>query len=218
MLDVVLFDFDGTLIDNTDFLVKAWNNAIVTVLKEEHPEKYNIKQFLGIPAQAIANELSNDKETSEKLVKEFRVQKNLLNGSYTFYDGIIDLLNKLSKKVILGLVTSRSSDNNLLANALADIKIDHFFQVVIGYHDTVKHKPDAEPLLEALKQLNITPSENAIYVGDSLFDMRSANMAGIRSIGAGYGPSGEKLLTEKISFYASTVSELEKILLENLES
>ncbi len=110
-------------------MIDAWNKAISVVLKEEDPEKYNIKQFFGIPAQAIADELSDDKAISEKLVSEFRVQKNMLKESYSFFDGIIALLDKLSKKVTLGLVTSRSTENNLLSDTLADIKIDHFFQV-----------------------------------------------------------------------------------------
>ena len=217
ILEAILFDFDGTLIDNTEPLIEAWNKAISIVLEEEYPEKYNVVQFFGMPALAIAEELSNDKIITEKLVSEFRAQKKLLKETYSFFDGIIKRLYKLSKKVVLGLVTSRSSDNNRLSDVLEDIKIDHFFQVVIGYNETTKHKPEPEPLLEALKRLEITPSEKVIYVGDSPYDMRAAKSAGIRSIGAGYGPSGEKLLSEKISFYASNVIELEKIIFENLE-
>jgi pyrophosphatase PpaX len=217
MLEVVLFDFDGTLVDNTDPIIEAWNEAISIVLKEENPEKYNVMQFFGMPALAIAEELSSDKALSEKLVSEFRLQKALLKETYSFFDGIIKLLDKLSKEVTLGLVTSRSSDNNRLSNVLAEIKIDHFFQVVIGYNETSKHKPEPEPLLEALNRLEIAPSDKVIYVGDSPYDMRAAKSAGIRSIGAGYGPSGEKLLSEKLSYYASNVSELEKIIFENME-
>ena len=51
--------------------------------------------------------------------------------------------------------------------------------VVIGAEDTERHKPDPDPLLEALRRLEADPGE-AVYVGDSPFDVRAAKAAGHR--------------------------------------
>ena len=50
--------------------------------------------------------------------------------------------------------------------------------VVIGAEDTERHKPDPDPVLEALRRLGAEPAD-AAYVGDSPFDIRAAK-AGAR--------------------------------------
>lgn len=45
-------------------------------------------------------------------------------------------------------------------------------------NDTVKHKPDPEPLLECLKRLSLQP-EDVIYIGDAHSDYLASKNAGI---------------------------------------
>ena len=58
--------------------------------------------------------------------------------------------------------------------------------VVIGAEDTERHKPDPDPLLEALRRLEADPGD-AVYVGDSPFDVRAAKAAGLGAIAVGWG-------------------------------
>ena len=60
------------------------------------------------------------------------------------------------------------------------------FDVVVTGDDTVRHKPDPEPLLLALDQLGAT-AETAAYVGDSPFDIRAAKAAGMTAIAVSWG-------------------------------
>ncbi|MEG0450304.1 MAG: HAD hydrolase-like protein, partial [Lysinibacillus sp.] len=45
--------------------------------------------------------------------------------------------------------------------------------------DTEKHKPHPEPLLVCLEGLHATKNE-AVYIGDSIYDMQCANSAGVK--------------------------------------
>lgn len=56
--------------------------------------------------------------------------------------------------------------------------IDKYMKIAILADDTLKHKPDPEPLLKCLKEIGLEPGE-VIYIGDSLSDYQAANSAGV---------------------------------------
>jgi pyrophosphatase PpaX len=70
--------------------------------------------------------------------------------------------------------------------------MDKYFQVVISADDVTKHKPDKEPLIKAISELNSTP-ENTLYVGDSKFDMECAINAGVSPVLVGWQKNSEEL-------------------------
>jgi phosphoglycolate phosphatase-like HAD superfamily hydrolase len=76
------------------------------------------------------------------------------------------------------IVTSGS----LYATKLLLNKSLRYFQVVVTFEDTKKHKPNAEPLLVACKKLKLKPEE-AVYVGDMVIDYKTAKNAGTKFIG-----------------------------------
>ena len=58
--------------------------------------------------------------------------------------------------------------------------------MLVGAEDTERHKPDPDPLLEALARLDAAP-DDAAYVGDSPFDIRAAKAAGLFAVAVGWG-------------------------------
>jgi pyrophosphatase PpaX len=60
------------------------------------------------------------------------------------------------------------------------------FEVVIGMEDTKRHKPDPDPILEALARLDAAPAD-AAYVGDSPFDVQAAKSAGVYAVAVAWG-------------------------------
>lgn len=60
------------------------------------------------------------------------------------------------------------------------------YDVLVAYHDTVLHKPDAAPLKKALADLGVKPDE-ALSVGDHPYDLEAAIRAGTLSVCAGWG-------------------------------
>ena len=71
-------------------------------------------------------------------------------------------------------------------------------QVLVGAEDTERHKPDPDPVLEALRRLGASPRD-AVYVGDSPFDIRAGKAAGAFAIAVGWGGihPDERLLGEE---------------------
>ena len=83
------------------------------------------------------------------------------------------------KKYLLGIVTSRVKYGVFKHPKLADIVKE--FLVIVSYEDTIKHKPNADPLLTAAKKLKLNPDE-VIYIGDTEIDIQAARAAGMKII------------------------------------
>ena len=68
--------------------------------------------------------------------------------------------------------------------------------VIITTEDTPVHKPHPAPVLKALERLGATP-EQAVYIGDSPFDLQSANAAGCAAIGVTWGVFKREVLAQE---------------------
>ena len=81
--------------------------------------------------------------------------------------------------------------------------------VVVGADDTERHKPDPQPLQHALEQLG-ADRDDAVYVGDSPFDIRAAKGAGMHSIAVTWGRihPRERLEAEAPDAVVDTAEEL----------
>jgi pyrophosphatase PpaX len=112
----------------------------------------------------------------------------------------------------LGIVTAKRHRTVGLAlerfPALADA-----FDVVVGFEDTERHKPDAEPVLLAVDRLAGTPGD-AAYVGDSPFDIGAAKAAGVFAIAVGWGGihPDDRLLAEEPDAFVRSPEELLDVL------
>jgi pyrophosphatase PpaX len=80
---------------------------------------------------------------------------------------------------------------------------------VVGFEDTSSHKPDPEPVLLAIEQLGGTPDE-AVYVGDSPFDIRAAKAAGMFAVAVTWGRIHDRarLEAEEPDAIVDTAAEL----------
>jgi phosphoglycolate phosphatase-like HAD superfamily hydrolase len=86
--------------------------------------------------------------------------------------------------VKLALVTTKHQTQ--AAFTLAGSGLAAYFSYVHGWLEGRKHKPDPEPVLAALRGLDV-PASAAIMVGDSELDIQSAKAAGVDSCAVTYG-------------------------------
>jgi pyrophosphatase PpaX len=208
---VVLFDLDGTLIDSGPIILASMRHASVTVLGRE-PDEELVRAAIGGPG-LIAQMRDLDPERVDELVEAYRAHNEPLHEQLDAFDGMLELLPRLrAEGHTLGIVTAK----RLRTVGLA---LDRFpvlreaTQVVIGADDTERHKPEPDPILEALGRLGAAPAE-AAYVGDSPFDIRAAKAAGVVAIAVGWGGihPDERLLHEEPDALVHTPEELHGLL------
>jgi pyrophosphatase PpaX len=207
---VVLFDLDGTLIDSGPIILASMKHASLTVLGRE-PDEELVRSAIGGPG-LIAQMRDLDPDRVDELVDAYRAHNEPLHAELEAFPGVLDLLDVLrGDGRRLGIVTAKRLRTVGLAidriPALA--KVD----VVIGAEDTERHKPDPDPVLEALRRLRAEPVE-AAYVGDSPFDIRAAKAAGVLAVAVGWGGihPDERLLREEPDALVHTTEELYGVL------
>jgi pyrophosphatase PpaX len=193
---IVLFDLDGTLIDSGPIILASMRHASTSVLGRELDEEL-ARSAIGGPG-LVAQMRELDPDRVDELVEAYRLHNEPLHDTLESFDGMLDLLPRLEDAGRrLGIVTAKR-------RATVQLAFDRFpvlretMSVLIAAEDTERHKPDPEPILEALRRLHAAP-DDAAYVGDSPFDVRAAKAAGVLAVAVGWGGihSGERLQVEE---------------------
>jgi pyrophosphatase PpaX len=181
---VCLFDLDGTLIDSGPMIVASMKHAAKTVLDRDIPEAVLTAAVGGPGLTAQMHAL--DPERVDELVAAYREHNEPLHEELEAFWEVVEVLPRLrSEGRRLGIVTAkRHATVQLAFDRLPGLESN--FDVVVGSEDTERHKPDPDPILEALRRLGAT-SEDAAYVGDSPFDVRAAKAAGVCAVAVAWG-------------------------------
>jgi pyrophosphatase PpaX len=181
---VVLFDLDGTLIDSGPIIIASMRHASLTVLGVE-PDEEKVRAAIGGPGLYVQMR-DLDPERVDELVEVYRAHNEPLHAELEAFTDVLDLLPKLREEGRrLGIVTAKRLRT-------VDLALDRFpvlrevSDVIIGMEDTERHKPDPDPIFEALRRLGAEPAD-AVYVGDSPFDVAAAKAAGTFAVAVTWG-------------------------------
>jgi pyrophosphatase PpaX len=203
---VVLFDFDGTVIDSGAIILASMRHATRTVLGRELEDEVLMAAVGGAGLNEQMRLL--DERRVDELVRVYRAHNEPLHAELVCCAGMEDVLAELKQEGRrLGIVTAKRRQT--VALAFEHVPIEHLFDVVVGSDDTERHKPAPDPILHALDRLGAAP-DDAVYVGDSPFDIRSAKAAGVHAIAVTWGGihSHERLAEEEPDAVVHTAEEL----------
>src|SRR4051812_32084052 len=154
---VVLFDLDGTLIDSGPIIMASMRHASVTVLGLE-PDEERVRAAIGGPGlNAQMHDLDPDRV--DELVAVYRAHNEPLHATLEAFAGIFELLAELDRRGHrLGIVTAKRVATVELAFERFPL-LRELTEVLVGAEDTVRHKPDPDPVLEALRRLGAKQDE-----------------------------------------------------------
>jgi pyrophosphatase PpaX len=150
-----------------------------------------------------------DPDRVDELVEVYRAHNEPLHAELQPFAGVLDLLPGLrAEGRRLGIVTAKRLRTVDLALHRFPV-LRELTDVIIGMEDTERHKPEPEPILEALRRLAATPAE-AAYVGDSPFDIAAAKAAGTFAVAVTWGGihTAERLAEEHPDALVATPEEL----------
>ena len=179
MIKAVIFDIDGVLADSLDANTRFFQNLMVEA-GYKPPTKKEYSSLFHLTMMDVVKELTKSK--SEKEIQRVFEMGKILPYPISYLkspNGSKKVIEQLSKKYKLALVSSRvrKSVNNYFKFS----KTEKYFPVSISYEDTLKHKPNPEPLVLAAKRLSINPQE-AIYIGDNKSDVLAGKAANMKVI------------------------------------
>lgn len=207
MKKAVIFDFDYTLGDSTDGIVKS-TDAALEKLCEEKKTREEIKKTIGISLHETYKVLTgNDDDDRAELFKKYFIEKadEVMVDSTELYEKTTEVLESLKKEGIkTGIVTTKL--NSRIKSILKKFSVTHLIDVIIGVENVENVKPHPEGLLLACKKLGVE-NKDVIYVGDSYVDALASQNAKIDFLGVLTGTTTEKTFKKYNS----------KAILENIE-
>ena len=168
----ILFDIDGTLVNNESAVINTWQQTIEELLGK-HFEKDELNFVLGIPGVTTMQRLGvdNPEEAFDLWSKHFQEHRSEI----TLFEGIDEVVRNLKfEQFNLGLITSRTRDE--LNNDDALCRIFHLFDIAICVTDTANPKPSADPILAYFEKTGAAPSDT-LYIGDAAYDSLCATNA-----------------------------------------
>jgi pyrophosphatase PpaX len=199
-VDAVLFDLDGTLVDTIPLIVACYQHTLLAHVPGYDPGRRVLIGNLGRSLDDIlfdyaqAAGVPDPTSTSREMLHTYRAfQRIHLPLLIRPYEGIREMLEGLrARGLTLGVVTSKvewAARETYGRYGLAE-----FLSVEVFHDDTERHKPDPEPLLHAAAKAGLDAART-VYVGDAVHDMAAGKAAGMRTIGALWGPSGREELS-----------------------
>tara|TARA_Y100000034_G_scaffold130667_1_gene189637 strand:- start:2118 stop:3524 length:1407 start_codon:yes stop_codon:yes gene_type:complete len=175
---LICFDMDNTLIHSDRAHVYAFNKALNSLGKKKLAFMAIAKHF-GKPKEDVAKSILDDEKLVNKLIekhdyylyKETKRYCRKISGS----EGVLKKLKKNYHIAILSNCSHKSMDNLLKA---AGYKLD-FFDLLIGSDDVKHAKPFPD---EIVKAENLMKVDSKFMVGDSIYDVKAAKKAKVKSI------------------------------------
>jgi len=211
LVDLLIFDFDGTLVDSRDDIVTSVNLTLSELgLPERKPGE--ITGFIGTGVKQLMADALGTKDP-EKIKKAVEVYKDFYR-SHMFdrtrpYPNAEETLKYFDKKK-KAVISNKSVE--FIKISLKKFAMEKYFIKISGGDNDKCRKPDPCPILDLMKQLEVSPKK-AIIIGDSALDMQTGKAAGILTCGALYGIGRpDKIKALKPDFMIGDIGDLRNIL------
>ncbi|WP_033308592.1 HAD family hydrolase [Streptomyces iakyrus] len=177
-----VFDVDGTLVDTNHLHVVAWWEAFRQAGHEV--PMHAIHRAVGLPStDLVAHLLGDDRETGQ--------DADISAGHKALYGQYFDRLPALPEAGALlrrlhrdgwTVVLATSAGGAELSALRRAIDADEAIAATASADDVDEGKPSPEPVEHALELAGV-PAERAVFVGDTVWDMRAGSRAGVRCVG-----------------------------------
>jgi len=213
--ELLVFDWDGTLIDSIERIVTSLQYASREVCGF-HLGEDMARSVIGLGLHEAIERLHPelDAVTIESVADAYR--QNFLYDSKVpelLFDGVEDMLKQLTAdKYTLAVATGKSRSG--LDRAMQKHKLGRYF-VTTRCAGENRSKPHPEMLNSILHQLD-THANDAVMIGDSEHDMMMAGNAGVKAIGVTHGvEDAESLMTYKPLTCLDDITDLYEFLSHN---
>ncbi len=186
--DLVVFDWDGTLLDSTGAIVRAIQAASREV-GVEPPDDSRARYVIGMGLREALQHAVPDLPESryDDLVNAYR--RHYLSGDHelTLFDGVESLLKQLqAQHRWLAVATGKSRLG--LDRALGHSGLGRYFDMTRTADET-RGKPDPLMLQQIIDNFAVDP-ERTLMIGDTTHDLLMARNAGAHGLAVTHGAHG----------------------------
>ncbi|MCB8882596.1 HAD hydrolase-like protein [Acidisoma cellulosilytica] len=185
LVEHVIFDLDGTLVDTRKAVEECYRYVFTTVLRQTFPPS-SIDAHVLYAMRPLEVFSIIAPELASLCFDAYQRQYPSASAEVILYDGARDLiLAVLDAGRKPSLVTNKGLARTLIDLDRAGIDLASFTAVVTA-EDTADRKPHPAPILLGLQRAKAAAAD-AVYIGDAPHDVAAAQAAGTRSIAVTYG-------------------------------
>lgn len=193
MIQTVLFDLDGTIVDTNELIIQSFLHTFEGITAEPVTREHIVPN-MGRPLIEQMMFFSG-REQVDDLVQKYRTFNIAHHDELVReFPHVRETLAKLhAAGVKLGVVTSKirqTTEMGLKLTGLYD-----YFGTIVTVDDVGKAKPDPEGIHKAVRELGGDLS-TALMVGDSHYDIEAAHNAGIPSVAVAWSLKGTEYLKQ----------------------
>lgn len=208
-MKAVIFDFNGVIINDTSYHIKAWELIAKKYSLERFTEDYK-RRIYGKSTETIARELFKQKPTEDEIARYAREKElmymKLLGKDLPIAEGLSDFIGDLEKHAIK-IAMATSSAREFAEKILRQAKLMEKFLAIVTVDDVRHPKPDPEIYLKAAQAIGENPLD-CVAIEDTLLGIRSAKGSGMRAIGFVDTYSDKKLKEAGANFVISSFRNL----------
>lgn len=191
MIECVLFDLDGTIVNTNELIIGSFMHA----LKENNLPVLTREEIIPHMGTTLQQQMSAFSGLQDTSVLELSYR----SYNYAHHDELIrsfphvneTMEGLLSRGIKLGIVTTKIRPTTLKALEMFDLL--KYMDTIVTVNDVIQPKPHPEPVLTAVANLGVDPART-LMVGDSAVDIQSAKAAGVRVAGVAWSLKGEDTL------------------------
>lgn len=209
IIRAVLFDLDGTMVDNMGYHADAWIEMgrklglelTRDYIQREFSGRKNEELFplvLGRPVDAAeVRRLSEEKEARYREL--FAPHVRLLDGLEAFLDRLA------TQGIAVGIATAAPTNNREFV--LERLGLTARFSVIVGAEQVERGKPAPDLFLAAARQLACEPSTTLVFE-DAVLGVQAGRAAGMMVCGVTTSEPAEALLAAGAHFAIRDFTEL----------
>lgn len=191
MIECVLFDLDGTIVNTNELIINSFMHA----LKENNLPPVTREQIIPHMGTTLQQQIStfSGLEDTSKLELAYRAYNNAHHDELiASFPNVTETMEELKRRRIrMGIVTTKIRPTTLRALEMFDLL--KYMDTIVTVNDVTHPKPHPEPVLTAVRSLNVDPGRT-LMVGDSAVDIQSAKAAGVLAAGVAWSLKGEETL------------------------
>lgn len=192
MIEAIIFDMDGVLVDSEEIHHRTEINMLKGLGVDLSPEEHS--QFVGRTDSYMWSALKKRydlKESVERLIYLARERfVDNISGNARSISGAVDLVKGLHGRLKLAVASSSCMDQ--VRMIIEEIGIKPYFETLVSGECITNSKPAPDIFLEAAKRLGVDP-KNCVVIEDAVNGIAAARSAGMKCIGLTTSFSREKL-------------------------
>jgi phosphoglycolate phosphatase len=193
--DLIIFDWDGTLVDSIDWIVSCLQQAAASC-NCTVPERQAAKDVIGLSTKNAIRTLfpEADEKTRDQLMSCY-IQAFFARqiGRDDLFEGVYEMLVKL-KRAGFQLAVATGKSRAGLEKALQATGTEDLFHITRCADETAS-KPDPAMVLDIIQHMEAA-NERTLMVGDSIHDMQMALNAQVSSIAVSCGAHSKYILQQ----------------------